>query len=466
MRRAVRENALCAFLAGVGCSTIAWLGLYGFAWNDYDTEAQPAVQALTSGHLQQFLQLAPAYGGSLIERAPLALIPGLWGGGALAVYRMLALPALLAAAVLGIYLVARMRSEGHATLARAIALGVCVANPLTLRALEMGHPEDVIGGCLCVAAVLVAARPVNGRAGALWAGVILGLAIANKEWALLAVGPVLLVLPAGRRLWCLASTGAVAGAVLAPLVLIGSGGFVTSARVIATAPIEIFQPWQLFWFFGHHGALRYGEYGGAKPGYRIGPVWTGAISHPLILATAFVVTVAVALKRRKSLRSAAPSESRGRVSAGLLSERDALLLLGLLLLLRSVLDTWDSVYYFVPVVFALLTWEVLSPAKRLPLVAVSVTVLAWLSFQWLPVHVSADAQAAFFLAWTLPLAAVLSLKLFRPSRFQTGERSWIVWSPRGQEITVSALDRLVRTSWPSPVTTARSSIRTPRRPGR
>jgi len=169
MRRAIRENATCALLALCGCATLAWLGLYGFAWNDYEVEAGPALQALAAGHLSAFLHLAPAYGGSLLERAPFALLPGLWGGGALAVYRMVALPCLLASAVLGVWLVARMRSEGRSRLARAVALGVCVANPITLRALEVGHPEELLGGSLCVIAVLLA-----GRGRALAAGVVLG----------------------------------------------------------------------------------------------------------------------------------------------------------------------------------------------------------------------------------------------------------------------------------------------------
>ncbi len=73
MRLRVRENALCAFLAAAGTATMAWLGLYGFAWNDYDTEARPAFDALVQGHVLEFLRLAPAYGGSLVERAPFAL---------------------------------------------------------------------------------------------------------------------------------------------------------------------------------------------------------------------------------------------------------------------------------------------------------------------------------------------------------------------------------------------------------
>jgi hypothetical protein len=41
--------------------------------------------------------------------------------------------------------------------------------------------------------------------------------------------------------------------------------------------------------------------------------------------------------------------------------------------------------------------------------------LAWISFQWLPGHVSPDGQAAFFLAWSLPLAAVLGWWSYRGS---------------------------------------------------
>ncbi len=135
MRRFARENAFCALLALAGCATIGWLGLYGYAWNDYDTEARAAFEALTHGDIQAFLQLAPAYGGSLVERAPFALLPGLWGGGSLALYRMVALPCLLASAALGVWLVDGMRRDGHRTLARAVALAVCVVNPITLRAL-------------------------------------------------------------------------------------------------------------------------------------------------------------------------------------------------------------------------------------------------------------------------------------------------------------------------------------------
>ena len=81
MRRLVRENAVCVLAAAGASAVMAWLGLYAFTWTDYETEAQPSFSALTHGHVLEFLRLAPSYGGSLVERAPFALLPGLWGGG-------------------------------------------------------------------------------------------------------------------------------------------------------------------------------------------------------------------------------------------------------------------------------------------------------------------------------------------------------------------------------------------------
>src|SRR4051795_9171379 len=198
---------------------MAWLGLLDFYWSDYDNEAAPAFKALAEGHLQQFLALSPSYGGSLVLRAPFAAIPSLWGGGEMAVFRAGSLPCMAAMAGLGVWLVARMRESGQPLLSRATVLALCAAGPITVRALEIGHPEDVLGGVLCVAAVLAA----NGRR-VTWAAVLLGLAIATKAWALVAVGPVVLALDA--RAWrTLLVAAFVTGAVMAPLAAAHPAGF-------------------------------------------------------------------------------------------------------------------------------------------------------------------------------------------------------------------------------------------------
>src|SRR4051812_22404326 len=150
-----RQHLPSLSFAVVASLAMSWLGLYGFAWNDFDDEALPSFEALVHGHVGDFLQSAPAYGGSLIERAPFALLTVLWDGGPLAIYRATAAPCLIAAALLGVFLVAQLRAAGAPRLDRGIMLAICVANPLTLRALEIGHPEELLGAALCVGAVLV-----------------------------------------------------------------------------------------------------------------------------------------------------------------------------------------------------------------------------------------------------------------------------------------------------------------------
>ncbi len=427
MRRVLRENAVGAFMALGASAAMAWLGLTGFAWSDYEVEVLPSYEALLHGHVGEFLRLAPAYGGSLIERAPFALLPELWGGGALAVYRMAAVPCLLGAAVLGLFLIARMRAAGHSTLARAVALGVCVANPITLRGLEFGHPEDLLGGCLCVAAVLSAERKRP-----LLAGLLLGLAIANKEWALLAAGPVLLVLEARLRWRCAALAGASAAAILAPLAIASSSAFAVSARVIAAPPSPDFQPWQLFWFFGRHGLPVFGAFGLPKLDYRTAPSWSSDVSHPLIILAGLAIALVLWMRLR------------GRP----LELRDALLALSLVLLLRCMLDTWDTIYYTMPFVLALLAWETHGSAVRPPVLALSSSVIVWLSFYWVPQHTSPDVQSLIFLAWSLPLAAWMGMRLLISTRPALAGGSIRGGGRRGgpQEMTVSSLERLVRTS--------------------
>src|SRR5437588_5962680 len=95
-----------------GSRIVAWVSLGQWEWNDYDAEARPALDALLAGHFKSFVDLAPAYGGSLLIRAPFAAIPKLWSGGELSVFRAAAAPSLAAAGVLGVWLAARVTRRG------------------------------------------------------------------------------------------------------------------------------------------------------------------------------------------------------------------------------------------------------------------------------------------------------------------------------------------------------------------
>jgi hypothetical protein len=388
MTSRLRQNGVALVSAAAGVWTMVYLGLYGFAWTDYDIEVTPSYDALTAGHVGRFLQLAPAYGGSLELRAPFALLPGLWGGGEFAVYQLVALPCLIAAALLGVWLCSQMRTHGATRLARGTALGLCAANPITVRACELGHPEELLGAVLCVAAVLAAQR---GRV--TWAGILLGVAIVNKQWALLAVGPVLLAIPT-RRWYVLGLAGAISVIGYAPLAiaqLTSHGG----ASVLSPAGTStIFQPWQLWWFLGATGHIVYGGSGLIHVGYRTPPAWLTSAVHPVIIALSLPLSLL--------------AWRRGR-SGG---HTDALLLLVGLLLMRCVLDPWDNEYYLLPVLISLLAWESLA-FKRPPICALLATLAVWIVFQQIPAHANPDMQAAAFLLVALPALAVLAFAIFR-----------------------------------------------------
>src|SRR3954467_7442959 len=123
----------------LGAALMAWMGLQGFAFSDYDREAAPAYLALSHGHVGDFLSLSPAYGGSLILRSPFAMLPRLWGGGELAVFRAAAVPCLLAGIVLALVLAAQVLARGLGRGTAAMVALLVAGNPITWRALEMGH---------------------------------------------------------------------------------------------------------------------------------------------------------------------------------------------------------------------------------------------------------------------------------------------------------------------------------------
>jgi hypothetical protein len=384
-----RRLLVPSLVALLGAFALAAQGLVTTAWTDYENEAQPAFDALRAGHLGAFLAKAPAYGGSLILRAPFVYASHLLGGGSLAAFRAAALPCLLAGVALGVYLFARVHGRPGAYL----ALGLAACNPIMLRALEIGHPEELLGAVLCVAAVLCA---LSDRPG--WAGLLLGLAVANKAWAVLAVGPVLLALESGR-IKALVIAGSVAGAVLAPLLLqSGTAGHGVASAAGPTG--ALFHPFQLWWFLGAHGGAA-GTPLGPPAGYRLAPGWLSSLAHPAIALMGAPLTLAVWRAKRP--------------------RTDALGLLTLLFLLRCLLDPWDNVYYQLPFLIALLVWEV-HAGRRAPLLSLTMTLVVWVTFMLAPDRLVPDGQAVLYLAWALPLTALVAVRVLDPATFAARTR--------------------------------------------
>ena len=158
------------------------------------------------------------------------------------------------------------------------------------------------------------------------------------------------------------------------------------------------------------------------------PQWIANLTHPLIVLLGFVLPLAYALARRRTA-----------------SLDDAIAMLAFLFLLRCLLDPMTVGYYHVPMLFALLALEALR-GRGLPLLTLLSSALLWLLVARIPWGLEPGKVAAIYLAWALPTAAYLGLRLYAPS-------------------VISSLEKWLRISLPWSVTTTRSSIRTPNAPG-
>jgi hypothetical protein len=375
---------------------LSFVGLQAQSHTDFDTSAKPAVNALRDGDIAGFLNKGSIEAGSYILRAPFILLPNLWGGGDLAVYRMLALPCLLAALGLGMLLWRRADATAGAR-AGLLALLVVVANPFVLSALLKAHPEEMLGACLCIGAVIAA-----GRSNTVFAMVLLGLAVANKPWAIVAVPAVLLAVRTGRMRALLIMAGTSA-AVLLPLVI--RGGSALDGTLSAAHTYGVFQPWQVWWFFGDAGHPVRGIFGDLHPLYRAAPHWVGPINHPI--AVLVPLAISALLARRMVPRP----------------WHECLLLLALALLLRCMFDAANISYYQLPFVFSLVAWEVYSD-RGIPVLSAFITAIGWFILALLPLWVPGDVSAIAYLVWSVPLALTIGLRLWDPRRFPIPRFAW------------------------------------------
>src|SRR5436309_630175 len=86
----------------------------------------------------------------------------------------------------------RGQRRGQPFRAQVAVAALIVAGPLTFSALKWGHPEELLAAALCVGGAIAAVR---GRV--LVGGLLLGLALATKEWAWLALLPVAIAMGPG-----------------------------------------------------------------------------------------------------------------------------------------------------------------------------------------------------------------------------------------------------------------------------
>jgi hypothetical protein len=319
-----------------------------------------AIAALAHGHLGRFFDTQPTMGPlTLWLRAPFAALAGLGSDSTLSQYRLGAFACLLATGLIALWLAARAAERGASLLAQIVLVAVVLANPMVFRGLDLGHPEEALGAALAAAAIVAAAGAggIGGSPSA--AGVLLGLALATKQWALLAAGPVLIAAPtvdARRRI--VVAALAVALVLAAPLAIGNTTRFVDANRD-AVSPHADATPANVWWPLAvtvRDPTLAPGSE------RREPPDVVRRLSHLLVLALTAAASVFLLLRRpRRTLEA-------------------ALALAAVAFLLRCLLDPYTFSYHHVPFLTLLAVYEVVG-MRRLPVLAIVANVLLWY-FTW------------------------------------------------------------------------------------
>ena len=382
----MNTRATTAAAAALGLAGSVAIALSAGDPGDWTRQSAPAVLALADGRLGGFFDNQPVYGSlAALLQAPFAWLAIKLGGGGLATYRLATLPCLLAVAALGVTLARQMAARGRHPLACLAMPLLAVANPATIAAVGLGHPEELLAGALAIGAVLcVRQRPLTAAA-------LLGLALATKQWTLLAAPALLLACPPRRRLLTACSALAVAAALLGPMALASPHRYAANARFVRgdTFNVSRFSVW---WpFAASERRVFVDEHGTSAISLHRLPPTTTRVGRPIAVLAAIALALAAWIRRRRSTS-------------------DALALLAIALLLRCVLDPVDNQYYHVPLLLSLLAWEARRGAG-LPLVTVLAATALWASFDHV-LLVRPALDNAFYLIWTLSLGGALGVWLF------------------------------------------------------
>ncbi|HKG67107.1 MAG TPA: glycosyltransferase 87 family protein, partial [Solirubrobacteraceae bacterium] len=222
----MRVLAVVAFAAGILLMLRSALPMD--AGVDYFSDASTAIDTLARGDIDGFLHQTPLMGPfSLLLRAPFVRL--VFDSSLDTVYFAGVVPCLAAVAGLAYALRRRMTALGRPAAAITLVTVVALLNNGVFRSVHWGHPEEILGGALCAGAVLAGLRDR-----ALLAGLLLGLAVATKQWAVIAVIPTLLA-TSQRRIALLLVAGAVGGGLMLPSYLVKPATFVAVHKEAALA---------------------------------------------------------------------------------------------------------------------------------------------------------------------------------------------------------------------------------------
>lgn len=369
----------------VGAALAFWSASRTSVGLDYKSDAQPAVDALASGHFVRALENPPLMGPvSIVIRAPVVALVNAFGADDVMRYRAGSFVCLLGVAILAGVIGGDLARRRRPVVVQATAVALLMLAGPILSALKLGHPEEPLLGALVVGVVLAGAR---GRL--VLALTLLALAMATKPNAILGVAPLIAVRPGWRRvvreLWAPIS----GFALLLALAALSVRERVMTA--VQTGTSVRFASW--WWWMSSRRQVTVFD-GVAERSVELrhlSPV-IGRWAH---VAIALLVVPAALFHVRFGRRTL----------------RDALGLLALLMLARSILDPVNNIYYHVPFVIALVCWECAS-RERLPVASLAAVAGLWLVLDWLPRERSLDVANVAYVMLSAAYGGGLTLSLY------------------------------------------------------
>jgi hypothetical protein len=412
--RTVAGDTLIEALIVALATGLAASALREYIAPDYKAEYLPALNGYYATGLSGFIEGLPGYPGAVVLQFPLIFVAHVIGLDEAGTWRFLSAASISALALAVISFLPLLRAGSTPRGAGRVAVALAVASPGAYWALRIGHPEEVLTVALLLGAVSAAAGER-----AVLTGLLVGMA-AGKAWPLVAALPVFgLLLPDGRRIL---RAGITTAGVMAVLYLPAVLHHAESVEVLATlGENTIFNVGQVWWWFGapiplDTVALQ------TVPQPRVGPAWTGDLSHPLILGVGTALGLLWCLSRASApdgrlsfagLR--ADHRGRSRQEAAYLAGA-ALLAMAGILYARCYLDTWNVPYYLTAGLVLGALGEVL--IGRWPVISLVAAGLMWKYHAPgdLTIRTAPDVYNAMFIAWTIPFSIALLVLGFRAAR--------------------------------------------------
>lgn len=404
--RTVADDQLIEALIVAVATGLAAAALREYIAPDYRAEYLPALQGLERNGLAGFLEGLPGYPGIVVAQLPLILLAELLGLDDASTWRLLSASAISALALAVLSFLPLLRAGSTPRGAGRVGVALAVGSPAAYWALRIGHPEEILAVALTLGAVSAAARERP------WlAGILLGFA-AGKAWPLVAALPIFgLLLPNG---WRILKAMVAAGVVMAVIYLPPTLHHAQSVQLLANLGANnIFNVGQVWWWFGvpipeSTVALQ------TVPQPRVGPAWSGELSHPLILGIGSAIGLLWCMARSNAITGARLSFAALRPDGRDRSLQEsaylaggALLVMAGILYARCYLDTWNVPYYLMGGLVLGALGE--SLIGRWPIISLVAAGLMWKYHAPgdLTIRTAPDLYNAMYIAWTIPFSLVL-----------------------------------------------------------